>query len=132
MNTTYEVVLGPAAIQAIRNLRNLADRSRLANALRQELSDGPNAANELRFDCEGKPQVEPIIAVPNCVIYTATPLSFRAYTAVHRAMTEAELLRLSREQDRAVAHLGFLVFDLLRAELGFVRWQEVPFWLGQA
>jgi hypothetical protein len=105
----------------------MADRSKLANALRQELLDGPNAGNEFRFNCDGKPQVSVDLDVPDGPIYTATPLSFKAYTAVHRAMTEAELARLSLERGRPVAARGFHVFDLLRAELGFTRWQENDF-----
>jgi len=42
-------------------------------------------------------------------------------------MTQAELARLSAEQGRPVASRGFHVFDLLRAEQGFARWQENDF-----
>ena len=127
MSDTYELTLGPAAIRAFRYLPSTEDQSGLANALRQELLDGPNADNEFRFDCDGKPQVNVGLDPPSGVIYTATPLSFRAYTAVHRSMTRAELARLSAEQGRPVTSRGFHVFDLLRAEQGFARWQENDF-----
>jgi hypothetical protein len=123
MNSTYEVILGPAAIQVFRALRTAAERRKLAAALRQELLNGPNARTEIRFDPDGKPRAEADPDVPGEVVYTASPLSFRAYTAVHRPMTEAELVRLSREQRREVASLGFHVLDILRPELGFTRWQ---------
>jgi hypothetical protein len=116
MNATYEVTLGPAAIRVVLGLR---DRKELADALQSELVDGPNADKELRFDADGNAQMRP--HVPSGLVYTATPLGFDGYTAFHRRMTDAELRRLSQEQDRPVAAIGFYVVDILAAESGFTR-----------
>jgi hypothetical protein len=111
----YEVTLGPAAIRVILGLR---DRKELADALRTELLDGPNASKELRFDLDAIAQADP--HAPSRV-YTATPLCFDGYTALHRPMTRGELSRLGREQGRQVADRGFYVLDILSAESGFTR-----------
>jgi hypothetical protein len=55
------------------------------------------------------------------VVYTATPLSFQAYTVVHRALTKDELDRLAEEQDRSTHDCGRYVIDILPAELAFTR-----------
>ena len=110
----YEVTLGPAAIRVVLGLK---DRKELADALRTELVNGPNADKEVRFDSDFNAQTNP--RVLSGVVYTATPLSFDAYTALHRPMTPAELARLSREQGRPVADRGFYVLDILSAESGF-------------
>jgi hypothetical protein len=107
INSAYEVTLGPAAIRTIRNLP-YQHRIILARVLGTELEDGPNADKELKLDC-GSAQ------------YTATPLSFKAYTAVHRHMTAGELGRLSRKQGRPVAALGFYVIEIRSAESAFAR-----------
>jgi hypothetical protein len=124
MAATYEVTLGPAAVRAMRSLRDPHDQKELADALRTELADGPNAGKEVRCDCYGNVQA----AVEPCtlrgVIYTATPLSFNAYTAFHRPMTTGELRRLMREQRRPAAERGFHVIDILAAEAGFSRRQR--------
>ena len=106
----YEVVLGLAAKRAVLGLRTEKDREGLADALRQELANGPNADKEYRFDSvgdEGK-------------IYTATPLSFNGFTAVHRRMASAELRRLRRELGHPVSR-GFFVLDILPPESGVNR-----------
>jgi hypothetical protein len=103
----YEVVLGPEALRVIRDLP-YPDRRRLGRALRNELIDGPNAASEYRFDY-GKAQ------------YTATPLSFKAYTAVHRPLTRGELARLSREQGRPARDRGFYVIEIRSGVSAFTR-----------
>ena len=87
MSTKYEVVLGPAAIRTVLGLPD-PERKELADALRTELLDGPNADEEARFDG------------PDNVVYRGTPLSFDAYVALHRPMTKEELKRLRREQGR--------------------------------
>jgi hypothetical protein len=112
----YEVTLGPAAIRVVLGLR---DRKELADALRTELVNGPNADKELSFDSDGNAQTDP--DMPSGLAYTATPLSFDGYTALHRPMTPAELARLRREQGRPVADRGFYVLDILSAESGFTR-----------
>lgn len=106
----YEVVLGPAAKRAVLSLRIEKDQEGLADALRQELHDGPNADKEYRFDSIGD----------DGRIYTATPLSFDGYTAVHRRMDPAELKRLRRELNHPVSQ-GFYVLDILPAESGVNR-----------
>ena len=113
----YEVILGPAAAQVI---MDLADPLPLAESLSSELDEGPNADKEVRYrgavlcaDHDG--------AVPADAIYTATPLSFLAYTAVHRPMTEAELARLQTHERRRVAACGFVVHDILAAESAIAR-----------
>jgi hypothetical protein len=104
---TYEVVLGPAAIRTIERLPE-PEQGTLADALRNELVDGPNVKAAFSFVCEiGQ--------------YTATPLSFEAYTVVHRPMTEDELSRLSREQQRPTAETGFYVPEIRGGESAFTR-----------
>jgi hypothetical protein len=114
----YEVTLGPGAV---RILLRLGDWEELAEALRTELVDGPNAGTELRFDADGNAEVHVASHGPGCVIYTATPLSCDGYTALHRPMTKEELERLSREVEGPVADRGFYVVDILPAESGFTR-----------
>lgn len=106
--STYEVTLGPAAKRAVLGLRTESDANGLADALRQELADGPNADKQYEFNVADK-------------TYTATPLSFDGYTAVHRPMARGELRRLGREERRRVADRGFYVLDILRAESGYLR-----------
>jgi hypothetical protein len=117
-NRPYEVVLAPAAIRVVLSLPDPGNRRRLADALRAELIDGPNAHNEFRFDDASYSDRG---AGPGHVIYTATPLSFAGYTAVHRRLTRAEQDRLRQELDRSTAALGVYVFDILRAESAFIR-----------
>jgi hypothetical protein len=114
----YEVVLGPAAIRVVLSLPDPVIRRRLADALQAELIDGPNAHNEFRFDDASYSDRG---VGPGQVVYTATPLSFAGYTAVHRRLTRDELDRLHRELDGPTATLGVYVFDLLRAESAFTR-----------
>ena len=117
-NRPYEVVLGPAAIRVILSLPDPVVRRRLADALQNELVNGPNAHNEFSFDDASYSDRG---AGPGKVFYTATPLSFAGYTAVHRRLTREELDRLRQEQDRSTARLGAYVFDILRAESAFSR-----------
>jgi hypothetical protein len=117
-NRPYEVVLAPAAIRVVLSLPDPDNRGRLADALRAELIDGPNAHNEFRFDDASYSDHG---AGPGYVIYTATPLSFAGYTAVHRRLTREERDRLRQELDRSTAALGVYVFDILRAESAFTR-----------
>jgi hypothetical protein len=104
----YEVVLGPAARQAVLSLGVQKDQEDLADALGQELLDGPNADKEYRFDLDG-------------TLYTATPLSSGGYTAVHRPMRAEELARLRRELRHPVSRLGFHVLDILSPAAGATR-----------
>ena len=94
-----------------------ADRKELADALRTELLDGPNSDKEVGFDAD----LRPCVHSDRGRVYTGTPLSFGAYLAVHRPMTKEELKRLRREQDRRVAAVGFLVFDILHPASAFAR-----------
>jgi hypothetical protein len=111
MHTTYEVALGPAAIRAIRDLPHQY-RLMLAAALRDELDAGPNSVNAYKFD-HGNAQ------------YLATPLSFNAYVAVHRQLTDLELARLSRQAGREVAPRGFWVIEFCSAIPTLVtHWRE--------
>lgn len=116
MCAVYEVTLGPAAIRMI--MRS-PDPAELSRALSAELMDGPNAAAEVRYD--GDAEVCSQSRKPSGAIYTATPLSYNGYTALHRPMTGAELTRLTRERGRRVADSGFYVLDLLPAEAAFIR-----------
>jgi hypothetical protein len=116
----YEVALGPAAIRARESLFDPADWDDLEYALRTELVDGPNAGKESSFDREGQP-VSEHSADSGDVVYTATPLSFQAYTVVHRALTKDELDRLAEEQGRSTHDCGRYVIDILPAELAFTR-----------
>jgi hypothetical protein len=118
MSARYEVVLGPAAIRAVLGLPD-PERKELAEALRTELLDGPNADKEARFDadmraCDNTCQ-------PGDVVYRGTPLSFGSYVAVHRFMTRDELRRLRREQGHRVAALGFYVLEILHPASAFTR-----------
>lgn len=119
MSTKYEVVPGPAAIRTILGLSDL-ERKELAEALRTELLDGPNADKEVRFDGDMRALYYDD-AGPDDVVYTATPLSFGAYVALHRPMTKEELKRLGREQGRQVAGKGFYVLDILPPGTAFTR-----------
>jgi len=95
-------------------MANAEDRTGLADALRVQLVNRPAASREIFFDSTGRrvPSADP---GESRTVYTATPLSFEGYTAVHRAMTEEELKRLKREQSRPVTDYGFFVIDLLHA-----------------
>ncbi|MGH3168560.1 MAG: hypothetical protein ACRDN0_22095 [Trebonia sp.] len=115
MSVKYEIVLGPAANRLIPALPD-RDRKELAEALRTELSEGPNADKEVGFDVDMRP------CRPGDVrVYTGTPLSFDAYVAVHRPLTRGELKRLGQEQHRRVARAGFLILDILHPASGFTR-----------
>jgi hypothetical protein len=70
--------------------------------------DGPNTASEYMFDY-GKAQ------------YTATPLSFKAYTALHRPLTRGELARLSHEKSRPARRRGFYVIEIRSGVTAFTR-----------
>jgi hypothetical protein len=116
MSVRYEVILGPAATRATLALSE-ADRKELAEALRTELLDGPNADKEAGFDAD----MRPCAHADHGPVFTGTPLSFGAYVAVHRPMTKDELRRLRREQNRRVAAAGFLVHDILHPASAFTR-----------
>jgi hypothetical protein len=110
----YEVILATAAKRLV---SNLPDSLALARCLRTELADGPNRDIEVTFDCEV--QVCSLPGVPGDTVYTATPLSFEAYTAVHRPLTSDELKQLAEQKDGDVAERGFYVLDILPAESAF-------------
>ncbi len=118
-NRAYAVTLGPAAVRTIEGLPDL-DRRKLASALRTELANGPNTVKEITFDSSVRTDVDPG-ASPDKVFYTATPLSFAGYTAVHRPMTGEEIERLRLEQGHSMATWGFYVIDILPAESAFSR-----------
>ena len=118
---SYIVRLGPAADRIIRALEPY-DRDVLYQVLATELADGPNADKEIRFDSDGAALVFTDHDDPDGqVYYTATPLSFKAYTAIHRPMTRDELTRAAQEDGHADIGLGFLVFEILAAESAFTR-----------
>lgn len=118
LNHAYEVTLGPAAIRTVLSMPK-DDREGLAEALRIELLKGPNASREFRFDSDVR--ACPPGVTPNGRVYTATPLSFAGWTAVHRPLTKDEMARLRREQGRSTARQGFYVIDILPAESAFGR-----------
>jgi len=120
VNGSYEVVLGPAAKRAVLSMRFAKDRDRLADALRVELAGGPNAGKEYEFDPYEGGRDYADRAAPAFAVYTATPLSFDGYIAIHRPMSKEELQRLRREQGYA-ARRGFYVLDILPVDSGFTR-----------
>jgi hypothetical protein len=114
MSSKYEVAVGPSAIRTLLNMTDL-DRKEIAEALRTELVNGPNADKEYSFEARLD-----AAAPDNGKVYTGTPLSYGGYVAVHRPMTTEELERLRREQGRRrVAAQGFHVFDILHAAMAF-------------
>ena len=115
---TYEVVLGPAAERLMRGMEP-QDQKRLAEVLRTELASGPNAHSELIFD--GNARIWLNSKSSGSRTYRATPLSYDAYTAVHRPLDRRELQRMARERARPAADKGFYVVDLLPAEAAFSR-----------
>jgi len=119
VNSAYEVVLGPAAIRAIIGLPDLNDRNGMAAALRTELMYGPNSRSEYRFDSDV--QAYSGRTGGGRVIYTATPLSFGGYTAIHRQLNEDELRLLRKEERPSTADQGVYVIDILPAESAFNR-----------
>jgi hypothetical protein len=121
MSVVYEVVLGPAAKRFVLSLKDPNDRKELADALRVELAEGPNAAKELRFDSAGRAKAGADPGAPAGVVYTAIPISFGGYTSVYRPLTRDELRRLRREQGHTVGRQGFFVFDILSPESAWVR-----------
>lgn len=117
----YEVILGPAAIRTLQSLPESEQRE-LAGALREELDGGPNADAEYRFECDGNR-------------YTATPLSFKALTAVHRSLTTGELEQVTENRGHPEGGQGFYVieirsgesaFHIRRTDLAFARGLEEP------
>jgi len=103
--------MGPAAIRAVLGLGR-RDRAALAAALRTELEDGPNASAEVWIDAD--------MGAGACR-YKGTPLTFGAYVAIHRPMTDDELHRLAQEDRRHVAATGFYVLELLSPAGAFTR-----------
>ena len=117
----YIVKLAQAAEQVFQALE-FSDQQELDRALAEELADGPNADKEIHFDADGGFQVHADPGLPGDVVcYTATPLSFKAYTAIHRPMTKGELAKVSAEASDLAADHGFYVFDILPAESAFTR-----------
>jgi hypothetical protein len=114
----YMVVLGPAATRTMQSLAPF-DQRELNRALNDELTGGPNADKEIRFDSNGHPRSCDGRSRDDTVCYTATPLSHKAYTAIHRPMTMAELSAAGTAQRDHVIDLGFYVLDILSAELAF-------------
>jgi hypothetical protein len=108
----YVVTLAAAAVRLVRALSAPA-RYELVRALETELVGGPNAAFEVAFNYE-------VRGYPGRS-YTATPLSVRGYTAIHRQLTSDEIERLKREQDGETADRGFYVIDILSAVAAFTR-----------
>jgi hypothetical protein len=121
MSVKYEIVLASAAYRTILAMPDL-DRKELAEALRAELSDGPNADKEVGFDAD----MRPCLHAEACRVYAGIPLSFDAYVAVYRPLTKDELKRLQKEPGRRrVASSGFYVFDFLHPATGFTRGPRV-------
>jgi hypothetical protein len=114
MEDAYEVILAPAASRLV---RSLPDPRQLARCLATELAEGPNSDIEVIFNAEM--QVCSAPPLPGDTAYTATPLSFEAYTAVHRPLTSDELKQLAENAGAEVADRGFYVLDILPAESAF-------------
>jgi hypothetical protein len=113
----YEVILGPAAERAFKELGTSSGRAMLKTALQTELIDGPNAAYRHEFEIGSDYNKNPYRGLA----YSALPLSFGGYTAVYRSMSSEELMRLKVEQGRSVSDCGFYVADILPAESAFSR-----------
>jgi hypothetical protein len=115
MDTRYELVLAPAAVRALLSLSDPARRE-LAGVLGTELLHGPNARKEAFYDADLR------ACRRERAVYTATPLSYDAFVAVHRPLAEDELARLRRERRRrrALAQ-GFHVLDILHLTTAFTR-----------
>ena len=115
MDTRYELVLAPAAVRALLSLSDPA-RKELAAALGAELLNGPNARKEAFYDGELR------ACRRERAVYTATPLSYAAFVAVHRPLSADELARLRREKRRRRASAqGFHVLDILHLTTAFTR-----------
>jgi hypothetical protein len=99
---------------------DLGDRDEMAAALRTELMNGPNSRSEYRFDSDVQAW-SGRIGGGDRVVYTATPLSFGGYTAVHRLLSEEDLRRLRTEERPSTAGQGVYVIDILPAESAFNR-----------
>jgi len=108
--------MAPAAERAVLNVR-YEDRKRLADALRTELLDGPNADKEVWFDANMVPCRHP----GDHKAYKAIPLNFGAYVAISRPLTGDELKRLGRERHRRAAARGFYVLEILHPAAAFTR-----------
>jgi hypothetical protein len=120
VNGSYEVVLAPAAKRAVLGMRLAKDRDRLADALRVELAGGPNAGKKYQFDPYDGGRDYADRGASALTVYTAVPLSFDGYIAIHRPMSREEIQRLRREQGYA-ARRGFYVLDILPVDSGFTR-----------
>jgi hypothetical protein len=101
----YEIVMGPAAERAVLGMP-YEERKKLAEALRTELLQGPNADREVWFNAGEDKRCK------------ATPLTFGAYVAISRPMTTDELARLRRERRRR-ASAGLFVIDILHPGTAF-------------
>ena len=107
MSTRYEVTMGPAATRAVLSLPH-ADRKGLADALRTELLNGPNADKVVSFDAADR-------------VYSSIPLTFDAYVAVYRSLTQDELRKLGRQERRRAAATGFYILEILDPGTAFRR-----------
>ena len=116
----YELVVAPAASRLIERLP-APDAEELTHALGTELMDGPNATREVRFGSGMWDGSEP----GDDLNYTATPLSFGGYTAIHRPLSAAEMGRLARQRGRPVASDGVYLIDILPAWSAFRPWPRV-------
>jgi hypothetical protein len=115
MDTRYELVLAPAAVRALLSLSDPA-RMELAGVLGTELLNGPNARKEAFYDADLR------ACRRERAVYTATPLSYDAFVAVHRPLAEDELARLRRERRRRrPLAQGFHVLDILHLTTAFTR-----------
>ncbi len=115
MDTRYELVLAPAAVRALLSLSDPA-RMELAGVLGTELLYGPNARKEAFYDADLR------ACRRERAVYTATPLSYDAFVAVHRPLADDELARLRRESRRRRAFAqGFHVLDILHLTTAFTR-----------
>src|ERR1700689_2383502 len=115
MDTKYELVLAPAAVRALLSLSDQA-RKELAEALGTELHNGPNGRKEAFYDADLR------ACGRGRAVYTATPLSYDAFVAVHRPLSADELARLRREKGRRRTFaVGFHVLDILHPTGAFTR-----------
>ena len=118
MDHDYAVVLGPAAQRVLKSVTQPVAEG-ICNSLLTELRKGPNSKLEIRFDSSIGGDTLP--GSSGETVYTATPLNFGAFTALHRPLRAAEIERM-RGQHGGLEDSGYYVVDLLPPETAFRRW----------
>jgi hypothetical protein len=94
------------------------DQWELNQVLGDELINGPNAGNEIRFDSRGH---APPCDDGSCAkrVYIATLVSYKAYLVIHRPLTAQELAMASQDRRDMPHDLGLYILDILAADPRF-------------